>query len=80
MTQVYVKRCLTHDLARQVAVQRTANNVRDAHLRDELGSVEHMGARPIEAAVTSAITFAVGAALPLQMVVFSQASALVYSV
>ncbi|MBY5312199.1 VIT family protein [Rhizobium leguminosarum] len=80
LTQVYVKRGLTHDLARQVAVQLTANNVLDAHLRDELGIVEHMGARPIEAAVTSAITFAVGAALPLLMVVFSPASALVYSV
>ncbi|NEK34129.1 VIT1/CCC1 transporter family protein [Rhizobium leguminosarum] len=79
LTQVYVKRGLTH-LARQVAVQLTANNVLDAHLRDELGIVEHMGARPIEAAVTSAITFAVGAALPLLMVVFSPASALVYSV
>ncbi|MGO8078697.1 VIT1/CCC1 transporter family protein [Rhizobium leguminosarum] len=80
LTQIYVKRGLTHDLARQVAVQLTANNVLDAHLRDELGIVEHMGARPIEAAVTSAITFAVGAALPLLMVVFSPASALVYSV
>ncbi|MGO8085739.1 VIT family protein [Rhizobium leguminosarum] len=80
LTQIYVKRGLTHDLARQVAVQLTANNVLDAHLRDELGIVEHMGARPIEAAVTSAITFAVGAALPLLMVVFSPASELVYSV
>ncbi|MBX4960783.1 VIT1/CCC1 family predicted Fe2+/Mn2+ transporter [Rhizobium binae] len=80
LTQIYVKRGLTHDLARQVAVQLTANNVLDAHLRDELGIVEHMGARPIEAALTSAVTFAVGAALPLLMVVLSPASVLVYSV
>lgn len=80
LTQIYVKRGLTHDLARQVAVQLTANNVLDAHSRDELGIVEHMGARPIEAALTSAATFAVGAALPLLMVVLSPASVLVYSV
>ncbi|EJC66248.1 putative membrane protein [Rhizobium leguminosarum bv. viciae WSM1455] len=80
LTQIYVKRGLTHDLARQVAVQLTANNVLDAHSRDELGIVEHMEARPIEAALTSAVTFAVGAALPLLMVVLSPASVLVYSV
>ncbi|GGE09677.1 hypothetical protein CO662_25340 [Rhizobium anhuiense] len=80
LTQIYVKRGLSHDLARQVAVQLTANNVLDAHSRDELGIVDHMAARPIEAALTSAVTFAVGAALPLMMVVLSPASMLVYGV
>ncbi|MBB4250761.1 VIT family protein [Rhizobium sp. BK008] len=80
LTQIYVKRGLSHDLARQVAVQLTANNVLDAHSRDELGIVDHMAARPIEAALTSAVTFAVGAALPLMMVVLSPAWMLVYGV
>ena len=80
LTQIYVGRGLTRDLAHQVAVQLTANNALDAHLRDELGIVEHMSARPVEAALTSAATFAVGAALPLLMVVLSPASTLVYAV
>lgn len=80
LTQIYVKRGLTHELASQVAMQLTANDALDAHLRDELGIVEHMAARPIEAAVTSAATFAVGAAMPLLMVVLSPASVLIYAV
>ncbi len=80
LTHIYVGRGLSYDLARQVAVQLTANNVLDAHARDELGIVEHMAARPIEAALTSAVTFAVGAALPLLMVVLSPSGTLVYSV
>ncbi|MFD1328831.1 VIT1/CCC1 transporter family protein [Mycoplana ramosa] len=80
LTEIYVGRGLTHDLARQVAVQLTAHNVLDTHARDELGIVEHLSARPVEAALTSAVTFAVGAALPLLMVVLSPASILVYAV
>jgi VIT1/CCC1 family predicted Fe2+/Mn2+ transporter len=80
LTHIYVERGLSYDLARQVAVQLTANNVLGAHTRDELGIVEHMAARPIEAALTSAATFAVGAALPLLMVVLSPPGTLVYSV
>ncbi|NLS18576.1 VIT family protein [Rhizobium sp. P40RR-XXII] len=80
LTQIYVERGLSYDLARQVATQLTANNVLGAHARDELGIVEHMAARPIEAALTSAVTFAVGAALPLLMVILSPSGTLVYSV
>lgn len=80
LTEIYVGRGLTHDLARQVAVQLTAHNVLDTHARDELGIVEHLSARPVEAALTSAVTFAVGAALPLLTVVLSPASILVYAV
>lgn len=79
-TEIYVKRGLTDELARQVAIQLTANDALDAHSRDELGIVEHMAARPVEAALTSAVTFAVGAALPLLMVVLSPASVLIYTV
>ncbi len=80
LTQIYVKRGLTHELAGQVAAQLTANDALDAHSRDELCIVEHMAARPIEAALTSATTFAVGAAMPLIMVVLSPASVLIYVV
>lgn len=80
LTQIYVKRGLTPELARDVALQLTANDALDAHSRDELGIVEHMAARPIEAALTSAATFAVGAALPLLMVVLSPPAILIYAV
>lgn len=80
LTQIYVRRGLAPDLARQVAVELTANNAMDAHTRDELGIVEHMAARPVEAALTSAATFAVGAALPLLMVIISPPAILIYSV
>lgn len=80
LSQIYVKRGLRHELARQVAVQLSANGALDAHTRDELGIVEHMADRPIEAAVTSAATSAVGAAMPLLMIVLSPASILSYAV
>lgn len=80
LTQIYVKRGLDEQLARQVAVQLTANNALDAHARDELGIVEHMAARPVEAALTSAATFAVGAALPLVMVLLSPGPMIIYAV
>ncbi|MGV1926513.1 VIT1/CCC1 transporter family protein [Agrobacterium tumefaciens] len=80
LTQIYVNRGLTADLAKQVAVQLTAGNALDAHAHDELGIVEHMAARPIQAALTSALTFAIGAALPLVMVVVSPIDTLVYAV
>lgn len=80
LTQIYIKRGLTPVFARQVAVQLTAGNALDAHARDELGIVEHMAAKPIEAALTSALTFAVGAALPLALVVVSPIETLIYIV
>ena len=80
LAQIYVDRGLTADLARQVASQLTAGNALDAHARDELGIVEHMAARPIQAALTSALTFAIGAALPLAMVFVSPTDMLVYAV
>lgn len=80
LTQIYIDRGLTVDLAKQVALQLTVGNALDAHARDELGIVEHMAARPIQAALTSALTFAIGAALPLAMVVVSPTHMLVYAV
>lgn len=65
LTQIYVGRGVDHDLARRVAEQLTAKDALGAHARDELGILEHTIARPIQAALTSAATFAVGASLPI---------------
>jgi len=65
MTAIYVGRGLTADLARQVAEQLHAGDVLAAHARDELGISDHTQAKPVQAALTSAATFSVGAALPL---------------
>lgn len=65
MTSIYVARGLTPELARQVAEQFNAGDALAAHARDELGISEHTQARPVQAALTSALTFSVGAALPL---------------
>ena len=62
---IYVKRGLDPDLARSVAQQLMANNALEAHARDELGISDTTAARPIQAALTSAASFAAGAALPL---------------
>lgn len=65
---IYVGRGLTPDLADQVAAQLMATDALGAHARDELGISEITTARPIQAALTSAATFAVGAAAPLATV------------
>jgi VIT1/CCC1 family predicted Fe2+/Mn2+ transporter len=65
---IYVERGLTPALAAQVAEQLTANDALGAHARDELGIHELTRARPIQAALSSAAAFAVGAAPPLLLV------------
>ncbi|HEY8258456.1 MAG TPA: VIT family protein [Gemmatimonadales bacterium] len=62
---IYVQRGLTPHLARQVAEQLMAHDALGAHARDELGIASEHRARPVQAALTSALTFAVGAALPV---------------
>jgi VIT1/CCC1 family predicted Fe2+/Mn2+ transporter len=62
---IYIGRGLTPELARQVADELTAHDALGAHARDELGITERSKARPVQAALTSAASFAVGAALPL---------------
>lgn len=71
LTGIYMQRGLTADLAHQVAVQLTAHDALGAHARDELGITEIVSARPTQAALASAATFAVGAALPLVVAIFS---------
>lgn len=65
LAQIYMERGLDQALARQVADQLMVRDALRAHARDELGMSEVTTARPIQAAFTSAATFAAGAALPL---------------
>jgi VIT1/CCC1 family predicted Fe2+/Mn2+ transporter len=73
---IYVARGLEPALARQVADQLMAHDALSAHARDELGLSEVRAARPVQAAVVSALTFAAGAALPLLAFVASGATAI----
>ena len=74
---IYVNRGLEPALALEVATQLMAKDPLKAHLRDELGISEVHAARPIQAAFTSAGTFAVGAAMPLLIAAFVPASSLI---
>lgn len=65
LTEIYVTRGVDRELARQVALQLTAHDALAAHARDELGIAEVLQARPVQAALASAATFAVGAFIPL---------------
>jgi vacuolar iron transporter family protein len=77
LTEIYVKRGVDRNLARQVAQQLMAKDALSAHAHDELGISEITTARSVQAALTSAVSFAVGAAMPLLMVVVSPSGALV---
>lgn len=77
LAQIYVKRGLDQELARRVADQLMASDALGAHARDELGISEITTARPVQAALTSAATFAVGAAMPLLMVIVSPSAILI---
>lgn len=74
LVNIYVGRGLDRELAGKVADQLTAHDALGTHLRDELGLSETLRARPLQAAMTSAVTFAVGAALPLLAVVLAPAA------
>jgi VIT1/CCC1 family predicted Fe2+/Mn2+ transporter len=77
LAQIYVARGVELELARQVALQLMAKDALGAHARDELGISEITTARPIQAALTSAATFSVGAAAPLALVLFSPSNLLI---
>jgi VIT1/CCC1 family predicted Fe2+/Mn2+ transporter len=68
LTAIYVKRGLEAGLASQVATQLMRHDALGAHARDELGISDALQARPVQAALASAVTFATGAALPLVIV------------
>lgn len=74
LAEIYVRRGVEPTLALQVADQLMAKDALGAHARDELGISEVTTARPIQAALTSAAAFSVGAAMPLAMVLISPAA------
>lgn len=80
LAAIYVDRGVEQGLARQVAQQLMAKDALAAHARDELGISEITTARPVQAALASAATFSIGAALPLLMVVVSPVAWLVPTV
>jgi VIT1/CCC1 family predicted Fe2+/Mn2+ transporter len=80
LADIYVKRGLDQDLARRVAQQLMAKDALAAHARDELGISEITTARPVQAALTSAATFAIGAAMPLLIVIVSPVATLIPAV
>ena len=80
LTGIYIKRGLDAELASQVATQLMAHDALGTHMRDELGISEAMTARPVQAALASASTFAVGAALPLLVVLVAPKSATMWTV
>ncbi len=71
LTDIYIDRGLTPQLAREVAVELTAHDALAAHARDELGINEVSTARPLLAAGFSAVSFALGAALPLAVAILA---------
>jgi VIT1/CCC1 family predicted Fe2+/Mn2+ transporter len=80
LAAIYAARGLSPDLADQVAVQLMAHDALGAHARDELGLSEITLARPIQAALASAASFAGGAALPLLLVVFVPFGDIIFAV
>ena len=68
LTEIYVGRGLTRELAEQVAAQLMAHDALGAHARDEIGLSEVLTAKPLQAALASAISFAMGAVVPVLFV------------
>jgi len=80
LSAIYVARGLDAGLAAEVAAQLMKHDALGAHARDELGISEKLSARPVQAALASAGTFSVGAALPLLVVLLVPVAALMWAV
>ncbi|MDF2371240.1 MAG: VIT family protein [Rhizobiaceae bacterium] len=80
LAQSFVVRGVEERTALEVAKQLTAKDALGAHAREELGISDITTARPLEAAMTSALTFAIGAALPLIIVLLSSSATLIYAI
>jgi len=80
LAQIYEGRGLTPSLAKEVARQLMAYDALGSHARDELGIVAGQTARPVQAALASAASFALGAALPLGIAMFSPIERMIWSV
>lgn len=71
LENIYVGRGLDRSLAREVAIQLHEHDALAAHARDELGLTDRLAARPLQAAMTSAVSFATGATVPLLLALVS---------
>ena len=80
LAKIYEARGLSSELASQVAEQLMSHDALAAHARDEIGITEGGKARPVQAALSSAATFTVGALLPLSVAWFSPLSRLIFLV
>jgi len=80
MTAIYVARGVEPELAELVATQLMAHDALGTHAREELGISHTSTARPLQAAMTSALTFSIGAALPLLVVLLVPTVALIWAV
>src|SRR5579872_3246600 len=80
LAAIYVARGLDPSLAKQVAQQLMAHDALGAHARDELGISDTLRARPIQAALASAASCAVGAAMPLWVTAIAPEASLIYFV
>ncbi len=80
LAAIYVERGLDSELAARVATQLMAHDALGAHARDELGITDALAARPVQAALTSAAAFAIGAAAPLLAVMLAPPSVLSWAV
>lgn len=70
LTQIFEKRGLKQETAKQVAIELSANNVLETHMREELGINELSQANPIQAAIASGAAFTVGGVMPLLVILF----------
>jgi VIT1/CCC1 family predicted Fe2+/Mn2+ transporter len=80
LAAIYVARGLDEALASNVATQLMAHDALGAHVRDELGISHTLGARPLQAAMASAASFAIGAAMPLVVTMLAPEAGLIYLV
>lgn len=71
LADIYVSRGLSNELAHEVANALMSNGALEAHARDELGISDLSKARPLQAAWSSALSFAIGAALPISVAVLA---------
>ena len=80
LVEIYVKRGLTRELAREVVEQMHARDPLEAHLRDELGQFESTKARPVQAAIASALSFTLGGLTPFAGAFAPTAGAVAFSI
>ncbi len=80
LTGIYVSRGLDPDLARTVARKLMVKDALVAHARDELGLTAELAARPLQAALASAVTFSIGAGVPVLMILFAPLGTLALTV